>query len=353
MRITFSVYGCATKPIGGHKVIYEMANRLSAGGHEVTIVFSSQGNLYQLPFPAAVRVLICRILTYTGILPGWFRFSKKVRLKTVNGFDERFFPEADAVIATARITAEPVSELPACKGKKYYLIQDFEDWDCTAQEVTATYQLGMTNITIAKWLRDLVQQYDAHRTLYLPNAIDSGIFCIKRPVEDRHAHVIGLLYHTAEHKGLKYSFEALDMVKRQYPDTVVKIFGTAKRPPELPEWYEYHYRLQPEELCELYNACSVFLCGTVEEGFGLTGAESMACGCAFVSTDYKGVHEYAVDHENVLLSPIRDPAALAEHVIYLFEHEQERTRLALAGAEAVNKRNWDYVIRCMEVFLNQ
>lgn len=93
-----------------------------------------------------------------------------------------------------------------------------------------------------------------------------------------------MLYHKGEHKGLRYAFNALELVHQKYPDIVVEMFGAPERP-NVPKWYRYHQNLNQNKVNELYNKCSIFLCASVEEGFGLTGAESLATGCALVSTN--------------------------------------------------------------------
>ena len=58
----------------------------------------------------------------------------------------------------------------------------------------------------------------------------------------------------------------------------------------------------------------------------------MACGCALVSTAYKGVFEYA-SNENAMLSPVNDSYALAENIIRLIENNELRFKLAYKGSE--------------------
>ena len=57
---------------------------------------------------------------------------------------------------------------------------------------------------------------------------------------------------------------------------------------------------------DILNYASIFICSSINEGFGLTGAESMACGCALATTSYPAVFEYAVDKKNCLVSPVKD-----------------------------------------------
>lgn len=352
MRVTFCINGCAIKPIGGHKVLYEYANRLSERGYDVTIVFPSENNLYQLPLPASIRVLICKVLTdYFHIMPPWFRFNKKVKLSTVMDYSEKHFPDADFIVATANETAKPVSLLPQRCGKKIYFIQDYETWATSEDELNKTFTLGMKNVVVSNWLKELVEQYSENEVICIPNAIDTNVFRVKNSIEERKEPIVGLLYHPGEHKGLKYAFEALKLVKKEIPELKVIMFGAVNEPEGLPDWYEYHYRVDQKKLCNLYNRCSVFICASINEGFGLTGAESMACGCAFVSTGYMGVHEYAIDGHNALLSPIKDSKALANNICRMLKDDEFRIQIAKEGCKSMQNRSWSNVMNMFEEVL--
>lgn len=93
------------------------------------------------------------------------------------------------------------------------------------------------------------------------------------------------------------------------------------------------------------------MCSSVAEAFGLTGAEAMACGAAYVSSDYGGVHEYATDGRNVLLSPPKDIDGLVSHVSYLFEHPEERIRLAENGYNDIQAFSWEKALDKFEKVL--
>lgn len=203
-------------------------------------------------------------------------------------------------------TARPVADLPSCKGKKYYLIQDFENWSCSDDEVYETYNLGMTNIPIAKWLADIVRDKTNKEPYYIANAIDTDLFRVVVENENRFPHSIAMIYQRGGHKGFQYGYRVCVRLKEKYPDLQCNIFGLSKREAEWPQWIKYTENATQEQLVEIYNSVSVFLCSSVEEGFGLCGAESMACGCAFATTGYRGVYTYAKDNVNALISPIKD-----------------------------------------------
>lgn len=87
--------------------------------------------------------------------------------------------------------------------------------------------------------------------------------------------------------------------------------------------------------------------------FGLTGAEAMACGCALVSTNYKGVYEYARDKENALLSPINDAEALARNIKKLIKNEDLRQKIAKQGSNDLSYFSWKNAIDKFEGLIVQ
>jgi glycosyltransferase involved in cell wall biosynthesis len=126
------------------------------------------------------------------------------------------------------------------------------------------------------------------------------------------------------------------------------------RGPEIPNWIEYHQNpSQPFLIDGIYNASSVYLGASIEEGWGLPPAEAMACGCAFVGTDIGGFREFARSGRNALLSPARDPRALAANLVALSDDPSLRARLQRAALDTIGAFTWDRAgsafVRCLEL----
>ena len=120
----------------------------------------------------------------------------------------------------------------------------------------------------------------------------------------------------------------------------------------LPAWIEYNYDPTQQELVNsVYNGSSIYVCPSWQEGFGLPPAEAMACGCAIAVTDSGGVRDFA-DHEvTALISPPKQPAALAANVIRLLEDNDLRIRLAEAGHERIQQLTWERSTDLLEKLL--
>lgn len=348
MRIIFCLPEPSKNPTGGFKIVFEYANRLAERGHDITLVFFTHQVLSRVTTNMMVKKIVgdWRVRRY----PKWFSLNQKIAKVGTPYLDGRGIPEADIVFATAVSTADTVRRLPEKCGKKVYFIQGFETWIKTEKEVIESYQYGFLNCTVSKWLDQLVSLYSGQPTVLLPNAIDTTKFYIESPIFQRNPKILALLYHESESKGLRYAFEAINLVKERYPDLRVNCFGVPDRPAFLPDYYTYYQSIDQDNLRKLYNDSAIFVCATIDEGFGLTGAESMACGCAFASTAYSGVFEYA-NSSTAMLSPVKDSRALADNIILLIENDELRVDLAKKGNQSINDRTWERNIETLESHL--
>jgi len=346
VKICFVLPRYSSKPIGGYRIVFEYANRLSLLGNDVTILFKNDTVLQNRKIPKCLKEVLAYVLTKYE--PRWFPLNK--------GINKKSYPSSKAIygydvcIATAIETVETVkTQFP--DAKKFYFIQDYENWIETDESVIASYKAGLKNIVISSWLKDLVEKYANEKAFLIKNPIDLSLYREIKKIEERPKHTIGLLYHAGEHKGLKYSLKALQKLKKRYPDLTVQMFGASPKPANLPEWIVYTERASFEKTVEIYNSVSVFICSSIEEGFGLTGMEAMACGAALVSSEYRGVKEYAVNGFNALLSPIKDVDSLVQNVVLLFENEDIRIKLAKNGIVSLKEFDWEKTVNMMNGFL--
>ena len=140
----------------------------------------------------------------------------------------------------------------------------------------------------------------------------------------------------------------MNRLKELYPDLQAILFGTPARPNNLPDWIQYVQNATQNQLRKIYNQSLIYLCPSIKEGFGLTGAEAMACGAAYVASDYGGVHEYTEEGRNVLLSKPRDVEGLVRNVADLLNHESKRLMLAENGYRDIKILDWNKAVERFE-----
>ena len=343
MVITFILPGISPwKPVGGFKVVYEYANHLSKRGHRINVVHPLILLRGKISIKKRVGIPLILGLNYLFGLPkvSWFNISPKVNMLVVPSLEERFIPNGDVIFATAWQTAEWVSKYNQNKGKKYYLIQHYEIWSGDEEKVRSTWKLPLKKIVISKWLKDIAEEMGEKIAGYVPNGLDFNHFWIKNPIENRNPKRVGMLYSKTVWKGSEDGIKALCLVRKQIPDLQGVFFGVSSRGKNVPRWVEYYQNPRPDKLLNIYNSCSIFVGSSWYEGWFLPGSEAMACGCAVVSTDCGGIREYAEHGVNALLSPPKDPQALAQNILRLLEDDDLRVRLAKAGYERIQKFTW-------------
>lgn len=335
---------------GGYKMVYEYANRLTIKGHKVKIVYLNDNVMERFAVPTILKKMYANFITHNG--PGWFDLNNKI--ENISNLESDFsskIKDVDIAVATAIETVSFLkTQFP--QTEKAYFIQDFENWNFPEEDVFNSYREGFRNIVISSWLKGIVDLHAQRPAALISNPVDIASYKIVTPLKDRSKHSVALLYHEKPHKGFKYAYEAILKLREIYPDLSVEIFGVYERPHFFPSYIKYTKSASQQQTIEIYNKSAVFLCATVAEGYGLTGLEAMACGAALVSTDYQGVHEYAVDNVNALLSPVKDVDALVANVSRLFDDDELRYRIARAGVESVQKNfNWDIAVDKFEKVL--
>lgn len=343
MRITFVLPTAATHPIGGFKVVYEYANELAARGHQVNVVHAAYIGGAQWEWSVVLRQLLL-VYPIKALLGSWrprrwFRLDTRVNLYWVPSLAARFVPDADAVVATWWKTAERVAKWPASKGRKHYLIQHLETWGGPEERVLATWKLPLRKIVIAGWLEAKARELGeaVHR---IPNGLNFAAFGIDADVSTRDNNRVAMLYHSHPWKGSADGLAALRLAKERAPELRVELFGTGKAPDGLPEWMKYHQNPVQTELRALYNRAAVFITPSWAEGWALPPPEAMMCGCALACTDIGGHADYAIAEGTALLSPVRNPAALADNIVRLVSDPSFRQRLAIRGNAFIQQFTW-------------
>jgi glycosyltransferase involved in cell wall biosynthesis len=85
------------------------------------------------------------------------------------------------------------------------------------------------------------------------------------------------------------------------------------------------------DIAAVMGACSVVVCPSVREPFGLVVVEAMAAGAAVVVSDSGGPAEIVEDGSSGLHFRTGDPASLAQAVLRLLRDPPLRERLAAGG----------------------
>ena len=340
--ISFLLPGAISTPGGGYKIILEHANNLAKKGHNVTIecpvkLDTKKNLLKDLNF---LRLYYKRKFRIGYSCDSWFALQPNVKVRWIWSLDFKNVAPADIYIATEVRTSIFLNRYPVDCSKKFYFIQDYENWFVTDDVVKSTYQFHMTKMAITNWLIDIVNKEDQPCAL-APNGFNTNKFYITEPIANRDKYTISMLYHWQERKDIPTAITALKIVKEKFPQLKVLVFGELPAP-QLPEWFVYYRKPNDETHLALNNKAAIYVGSSKIEGFGLTVGEAMLCGQAVACTDNLGYQEMAKHEKTALLSPVGDSQALACNIIRLIDDDQLRFKLAEAGNAYIKKHfSWE------------
>lgn len=384
MKITFVLPTVGLfPPSGGTRVVYEYANRLKTLGHEVKLV-------YPVFFPIIESGWRLRNLTdqlifayrnfRNGVKVTWFNLEVKlIRVLSLNPkykvLVERYVPDADSIVATSWQTAYFVNSLGASKGKKFYFIQHYEIGDIWSQvamwrevekiesdpsrfclamhdvvptdeklrrekeAVDKTFSFPLNKITISSWLEELIKEKFGETVVStIINGVNFETFSIDSAVRKREKMVL-MPCRREKWKGTEDGLKAFAIVREKYPETEFHVYGATDI--NIPKWITQHGNVSDAQLREIYNSSSVFVFPSWVEGCGMPPMEAMACGCAVVATDSGGISDFIIPEKTCLISPPRNPEALAENIIRVIEDVDKLEKLAGAGNTYIKRFTWD------------
>lgn len=306
---------------GGSRVVADYARHLAHGGHEITVVS-------QPPRQPSLKQQVKRLIRGRGLLPrvplpishfDGLPIQHRV-LEIARPMTDRDVPDADVVIATWWETAEDVGRFSASKGAKGYFVQHDErvflpgntEW---ARRVAATWKLPMHKITIAEWLRQLLEEETGHRIDLVPNSVDHAVFyCCKRSRQPR--PTVGFMYSEAAFKGVGLMADAVNRARKVIPELRVLAFGQSppRRADEIPVGVEFQLRPAQATIRDIYSSCDAWLFGSSVEGFGLPILESLACGTPVIGTPAGAAPELLADGGGVIV-PHSAPQAMADAIV--------------------------------------
>ena len=357
--ITFLLPGPAMYPIGGFKVVFEYANRLISAGYKVNIIYGVASNFHS----NKVKNILYKIIKYIKYLrllrsgkfkpDNWFKLNDNINQILSYNLNQQIVPVSDFYIATAWSTARRLNEyLEVESNNKLYLIQSFESWATSEENVYETWKMDIRKIVIAPWLQDIANRLDVQSCL-IENGFDQERFFIENSVKKRNPKSVIMLWHHHLLKGCQYGLNALILVKKEHPDIVVTFFGVNARPKDLPNWILYYQQPSADLLRKLYNSSSIFLGPSILEGFCLTPPEAMLCGCSVVCTDIGGYTVVCIPNKTALVSPVQDSDGLANNILKLISNDPFRIQLSENGTSLIKTFTWDIAFDKFLVFVNE
>jgi len=342
MRITFLIPHINIS--GGVKIILGYADQLVKRGHHVSVIcpMKWESGLSEKFIPKCY--LKASLKNFLKERPNWINCSAD--LKFVPFLKEKYIPDADVIVATAWQTAKFINDLSLDKGKKFYFIQGYESlYFGDERVVDSTYKYPLKKIVVSSWLQKIMEEkFNSFSELVL-DPIDLDILYPTRK-EFHKTRVVGLLYHPQKWKGTLEGIKCFENAKKRFPDLQLIMFGAYPNQSDVS--CEFYLKPHRDKLRMILNKVDIFLSASWLEGFGLCGAEAMACGCALVTTDSGGSGDYAIHEKTALVSPQKNIEALSENLIRIIKDEGLFLRIAQNGYEHIQKFTWNNAVNKIE-----
>lgn len=352
--VTFILPSAASKPVGGFKIIFEYANRLIKDNYQVNIVLPAtllwQERKIKEKIKGIIRYPYFKIKKSRYEPFSWFPLDKNIKILWVPTLEEKYIPNGDFVFATACETAEYVNRYTEIKGKKYYLIQSYENWSFTEERLVKTWKMNLQKIVISKYLSDKAKEID-EKSIYIENGLDFKNFYIEG-TQKKETNTIMMLFH--ENEKVKQSKKAIHKfinLKKYRNELKLVLFGTSERPNFLPDWIEYYQMPTKDKLRELYNRATLFVSPSNIEGWALPPAEAMQCGTCVCVTNIPG-HEY-VEHLKTGYKIDKDLENLESEVEKLLDDRRRLLELGEAGNKYIQKFTWEKAYMKLKSFLEE
>lgn len=315
---------------GGIRVAYIYANYLVEQGHDVVcyvpmISYKGKGQSFLYRVKASLGNTIKK--------DKWF--DNKFKIKLIPIVSEKMIRDADVSIATAWQTAYDLASFSPSKGKKYYLVQDYEIFNGEKEEIESSYRLPLNIITVTKGLKSIIKNFTENKINVVYNGLSKNEY-IESPKESHKNLVIMMMYHESKHKNSQEGLKIIEQFKKDYPDTEVNIFGR-RIPEKLPA--DYNVLVNPERdlIFKMYRESDIYIFTSEIEAWGLPIVEAMANKCVVIGRSRGALKELYNGNNAIVVSNLDE---VYDEMVKLLENRQKLFEIQESAYATVKKMNW-------------
>lgn len=211
-------------------------------------------------------------------------------------------------------------------------------------------QVDITFVAISSWEEQCAAKSKTLRgknVIQISNPLNTDIFSPMNREELRRKHGVSnrkIILFGADKalqnpvKGFYYLMEALRCLKGE--EYLAICFGEAPERQRIALenieiWYLGTIR-DEKELAEWYNVADVFVAPSVQEGFGYTVCEALACGTPVTAFAVGGILDQITHKENGYLAKLYSAEELAQGIMFCTKY---REKLGIAARERVLSHN--------------
>jgi len=342
-------------PFGGLKQQYELANRLSARGHDVIVYHSLNFDRGVVAHPRSLAGFVNYNLKGRRAI-GWFGLNRDVEVRYLPRIHPKLLRRADATIMSSAAVAERLPLQTRRTGRLLYIVYEYPVWKFGSAALKSRLQAALTRADVDYVSSSFAttEMLDSLGTRAI-GKVTCGIDVpppAAVPENASRAPVIGFALRPEPYKGAEDVLQALRFVRQGNPQVDFECFGRAGVGTQLPAGLTHHGTLGDDDLIAFYRRCLIFVSPSYAEGWGLTAAEAMANGAAVVVTSDGGSRDFAWDGQTALVVPPKKPGAIAQAVSRLLEDDSLRTSIVDGGLARSRTMTWDRSVDALEEILD-
>jgi glycosyltransferase involved in cell wall biosynthesis len=191
------------------------------------------------------------------------------------------------------------------------------------------------------------------KVVVIPPGIDCDRFAPREGEQCGDIFFLSVLDRYHDYKGLDVLIRAAALAKARYPEMKVIIGGEGPAKARyqrmaldlgLSKNVIFAGHIPEDKVADYYNRTRIFVLPSLDpalEGFGIVALEAMASGRPVVTTDVPGVAPDLERERAGIVVGRHDDRSLADAILYLLDHDDERRQMGLRGRRlALDRYQW-------------
>jgi glycosyltransferase involved in cell wall biosynthesis len=207
----------------------------------------------------------------------------------------------------------------------------------------------MCIVATSKWMTENAKKsalFSDFRVETIPFGLPSDIFQMHNKIKirkklgfpvNKFLILFGADYNT-KRKGVNYLLKALELLAKDVNDIELVVFGDCQL--KNPNFKQHDVGKINDEarLAEYYSASDIFIMPSIEEAFGQTAIEAMACGTPVIGFGTGGIKDIILDNKTGLLAKLKDSKDLANKIRWMFEHKKKSDQMGINARDIIEKK---------------
>lgn len=348
---------------GGVRVLFEIANRMTERGHDVSFTTLGRRNSPAW-FPLKTSKIIyaeessMRQSSLSSILNDASSFIPNKILQNLKSWVPHNYLRASAIKLLAdnvppntdiNVATFCFSAFSVCRsgiGIPFNYLQHYEpiffDDVYTKRWVEKTYLLPLNRIANSSWLKTLLtEKFGVDSYGPVVPGVEHEVFYHRNIEKNCSEKLVVGLGKSLRWKGLQELFEALMVVQKSVPNVKLVLFGSEPYLKDAsPVPCDYLVKISDAQLAELYSMADVVVTPSWYESSPLPPLEAMACGAPIITTKY-GTEDYCYHEKNCLVVPPKDSKSLSKAILTLLRSDPLRERFSREGLKTAKQFTWE------------